>query len=182
MDAAIKRFLLGSGSGYGDGSGDGSGYGERLVQFSGKPVFYVDSIPCVFVSVHDAWAAVLIINRNDFTSKPAFIARQDGFFAHGETIREAFAAVTEKVMDNMDFDEKKKSFVEKFPSLTDDYPTMDFFSWHHVVTGSCDLGRKSFANEKGIDLSGMMTVSRFFELTRNAYGGERIKELEEAYN
>jgi len=182
MEAAIKRFLSGYGSGSGSGYGSGNGSGEKIKRFSGKPVFYVDSIPCVFESVHENWAAVLVINRDDSTTKPAFLARQDGYFAHGETIREAFAAVTEKVMDNMDVDEKKRSFVEKFPALTDEYPAMDFFAWHHVITGSCEYGRKSFAEENGIDLAGTMTVKKFFELTRAAYGGERIKELEEMYS
>jgi hypothetical protein len=191
----------GEGSGYGSGDGDGSGYGygygdgyrdscgtgygdgsgERIKQLNGKPVFYVDSIPCIFKSAHENWASVLVINCNDYTTKPAFLARQDGYYAHGETIREAFAAVTEKVMDNMDFDEKKNSFREKFPSMTVFYPAMDFFAWHNVITGSCEYGRKAFAEEHGVNLDGLMTVGRFFELTRGAYGGELIQELEEMY-
>jgi len=131
--------------------------------------------------VHDTWAAVLVINREDFTTKKAVIAKLDGYFAHGETVKEAFAAVTEKVMNNMDFDEKKKTFFEKFPSMSEEYQTMDFYSWHNVLTGSCDMGRRMFAREKNIDLDGTMTVKQFFELTKSAYGGERIKELESMY-
>ena len=196
MEAQIKRFLYGDGDGSGDGSGYGSGYGSgdgsgsgggygygyRLKAYNEEKVYYIDSIPCVLESVHDNWAAVLIINNDDFTATAAFVAKQDGRFAHGATIRDAFAAVTEKVMDNMDFGEKKASFIEKFPSMTDSYPTMDFFAWHHVITGSCEFGRKQFAQEHGVDLSGTMTVKQFIDLTRSSYGGDRIRELEEMYS
>jgi len=189
MEAKIKRFLAGygdgDGSGYGDGDGsgygDGDGYVEKLTRLHGSLVYYIDGIPCIFESVHDTWAAVLVINCDDFTTKKAVIAKLDGYFAHGETVKESFAAVTEKIMNNMDFDEKKKTFFEKFPSMSEEYQTMDFYSWHHVLTGSCDMGRRMFAREKNIDLDGTMTVKQFFELTNSAYGGERIKELESMY-
>ena len=209
MEAKIKAFLLGGGDGAGDGAGDGDGdgagdgdgwgdgdgagdgagagggwgdgWGEKTTLHQGRKVYYIDQIPCVFESVHDNWAAVLIIDRNDFSTKKAFVAKLDGQFAHGETIKDAFSAVTEKVMDNMDDDEKKRRFLETFPEYEKPYKIADFFSWHHVVTGSCEFGRKQFAREHGINLDGEMTVKAFIELTRSSYGGERIKELETLY-
>ena len=177
----------GSGDGFGSGSGDGSGYGfgdgsgEKLMKYQGKKVYYIDSIPCVFESVHDNWASVMVINCEDFTTKKAVVAKLDGLFAHGETVREAFSAVTEKVMDNMDDDEKKRRFLEAFPEYETPYKIDDFFSWHHIVTGSCEFGRKKFAQEHGINLDGEMTVKQFIELTRGSYGGYRIGELLELY-
>jgi len=173
----------GSGAGYGDGDGDGdgSGYGEKLMKYQGKKVYYIDSIPCVFESVHDNWASVMVINCEDFTTKKAVVAKLDGLFAHGETVRKAFSAVTEKVMDNMDDDEKKRRFLEAFPEYETPYKIDDFFSWHHIVTGSCEFGRKKFAQEHGINLDGEMTVKQFIELTRGSYGGYRIGELLELY-
>lgn len=199
MDAAVRQFLSGYGSsdgdgdgygdgsgyGYGDGDGDGygygSGYGEKITVFKGRTVYYVDSIPCIFESVHDTWASVIVIDRIDFTTKQAFIAKQDGFFAHGETIRDAFNAVMEKVTESMDDDEKKRLFLEAFPEYETPYKTADFFSWHHVVTGSCEFGRKQFAKEHGIDLEGEMTVKQFIEMTRSSYGGEKVAELVNLY-
>jgi hypothetical protein len=171
----------GSGSGDGDGFGDGSGSGEKIKKFNGKPVYYVDSIPCIFASVHDTWASVEVISKDDFSLSRAFIAKQDGFFAHGETIREAFKAVLEKVTENMDDDEKKRRFLEEFPEYETPYKTDAFFSWHHVVTGSCEFGRKQFAQEHDIDLGGEMTVKQFIDLTRNSYGGEKIAQLVNLY-
>lgn len=98
-----------------------------------------------------------------------------------EYVHDNWAAITEKVMDNMDDDEKKSRFLEAFPEYETPYKTADFFSWHHVVTGSCEFGRKQFAQEHGIDLDGEMTVKAFIELTRSSYGGERIKGLESLY-
>ena len=203
MEKKIKNFLCGAGwgsgwgagwgdgagwgvgAGAGDGAGDGAGVGDgagcKITEYQGKNVYYIDSIPCVFESVHETWSAVLVIDQNDFSVEKAFIAKLDGYFAHGDTIKDAFASVTEKVMDNMDFDEKKKTFFDKFPSLTEQYAAIDFFSWHHIITGSCEFGRKSFAKEHDVDLDGSMTVKRFIELTKESYGGDRIKELEGMY-
>jgi len=173
----------GSGTGYGSGygNGEGSGYGERIAVFHGKKVYYVDSIPCIFESVHDTWASILVVSRDYFTSKKAFLAKLDGKIAHGKTIKEAFAAVTEKILDGMDIEEKKASFREKFPLYTEPYPTMDFFTWHHVLTGSCEFGRNQFADEHNINLDGKMTVKQFCDLTANAYNGSVIQQLEALY-
>ena len=212
METSIKEFLFGdgygygsgdgsgygSGDGYGYGSGDGYGYGsgygsgdgygygsgdgENLKKFKGQTVYYIDGIPCLFVSVKRDSARILVVDNITVETTPAFIAKQAGKFAHGETLHEAFAAVTEKVFEGMDFEEKKKSFFEKFPSETIHYKTADFYQWHHIVTGSCEFGRKQFAREHGIDLNGDMTVKQFINLTRSAYGGDRIKELESLYH
>ena len=85
-------------------------------------------------------------------------------------------------MENMDDDEKKRRFLESFPEYEMPYKTVDLFNWHHVVTGSCEFGRKQFAQEHGIDLGGEMTVKQFICLTGDSYGGDRIKELASLYN
>ena len=171
----------GYGDGYGDGDGDGDGDGERIAVFHGKKVYYVDSIPCIFESVHDTWASVFVIEREDFTKKKAFLAKLDGQIAHGETIKKAFTAAMEKALDGMDIEEKKASFREKFPLYIEPYHTNDFFTWHHVLTGSCEFGRKQFADEHNINLDGEMTVKQFCDLTANAYNGSVIQQLEALY-
>ena len=171
----------GTGTSSGYGSGSSSGYGERIAVFHGKKVCYVDSIPCIFESVHDTWASVFVIEREDFTEKKAFLAKLDGQIAHGETIKKAFTAAMEKALDGMDIEEKKASFREKFPLYIEPYHTMDFFTWHHVLTGSCEFGRKQFAEEHNIDLDGKMTVKQFCCLTANAYNGSVIQQLEALY-
>jgi hypothetical protein len=171
----------GNTDGSGNGEGKGSGNGGKLVRFQGRSVYYINSIPCVFESVHETWAVVNIIDNDDFTTEKAFIAKFDGYFAHGKTIKDAFAAVTEKAVDSLSFEEKKKNFLKMFPSMVAEYSTMDFYTWHHILTSSCEYGRKSFVKQKGIDLEGTMTVKRFIELTCGSYNGNKIKELESMY-
>jgi hypothetical protein len=63
-----------------------------------------------------------------------------------------------------------------------EYPCRDLYEWHHRLTGSCEMGRKQFAADHGIDIDkDKMTVERFCELTRNAYGGEIIRKVDEVY-
>ena len=206
METAIKNFLscngsgvgvgYGSGVGVGYGDGDGGGYsnsngggggvgysngGYKITKINNENVYYVDTIPCVFRSVHQNWAKVSVIDQVIFTLSDAFIAKLDGQFAHGETIKKAFAAVTEKVLGNMDIKEKKSAFLKQFPEYNVEYPVADFFSWHKIMTGSCEFGRLQFAKENNIDLDGSMTVEQFIDLTGGEYGCEYIKELEGIY-
>jgi len=59
------------------------------------------------------------------------------------------------------------------------YGGITFFDWHGKLTGSCEMGRRSFAQDNGIDLEkDMLTVERFVELTKSQYGGEIIKKIE----
>ena len=60
------------------------------------------------------------------------------------------------------------------------YKAKDFYEWHHKLTGSCEMGRNTFAEEHGIDLnSDMFTVEEFVELCKTSYGGEIIRKLNE---
>jgi hypothetical protein len=42
------------------------------------------------------------------------------------------------------------------------------------------MGREHFVKENGLSLEKQYTLNEFIELTKNAYGGEIIKKLEEA--
>lgn len=193
MEKKIKEFLSGSGSGSGagdgagsaDGSGDGysygADYGGKILSFSGKRVHYIDDMPCVFNSVHDTWACISIIDKKDCSLLTAFVAKGNGFFAHGETIKKAFSALQSKLFASMDIEDKKQEFFKKFPVLFNVYKTQDFFVWHNIITGSCEFGRTQFADEKNIDLNGQMSLADFFTLTRDEYRSDIIKALEAMY-
>ena len=115
--------------------------------------------------------------------KPCYIVKDSGYFAHGETLKDAQSALEEKILDNMDIEEKISLFKDEFSDVNKKYPVGDFYQWHHNLTGSCELGRKSFAKSHGIDIDNdTMTVKEFINLTENAYGGKIIKELKETYN
>ena len=62
--------------------------------------------------------------------------------------------------------------------LTDSYPAKNLYEWHHILTGSCEMGRSQFVREKGIDLEmDTFTVDEFVTMCKDNYGGEIIKKL-----
>ena len=170
----------GDGSGYGDGDGDGDGYGDGfgsdIKLYCGKPVYIIDHIPTIITSVFANMAKGYIL-QSDLTLTPCYIAKQESYFAHGETLEEAIAAVTDKLFDGMPEDERIAEFW-KCHKTGVKYPASDLYEWHHRLTGSCEMGRKTFAAEHGIDLdSDMFTVDEFVELCGKSYGGEIIQKL-----
>lgn len=164
----------GPGFGYGSGYGDGPGYGIK--SFNGEPVFRIDGVNTLIRSMRGVAAHGAIVN-NDLTLTPCYIVKQDNVFAHGETLRGAMEALRDKLFEDMPEDER----IAMFLSETDDgrtYPTQYFYDWHHRLTGSCDMGRKQFAYDHGVDLEhGMMTLAEFLELTKDAYGGDVIRKV-----
>ena len=197
VSAAVEAFLKpgsgygsGSGSGYGDGDGsgsgsgygygDGDGYGDGVKKFCGQTVHRVDGLHTLIDRVHDTVAKVRILNK-DLTVTPGYVAKGGGYFAHGETLQDAMAALEIKIMDNMPVEEKIGLFMEKFkPGQA--YPVREFYDWHNRLTGSCEAGRRSFARDHEIDIEkDEMTPEQFMALTKDAYGGSVIRELMEAW-
>ena len=166
----------GSGDGYGDGSGSGSGYGYGIKSFNGEPVHRIDGVNTLIRSVRGNTAHGAILN-SDLTLTPCYIVKQDNLFAHGETLREAMEALREKLFEDMPEDDRIDTFLQE-TDREKAYPTQYFYDWHHRLTGSCDMGRKQFACDHGVDLKhGMMTLTEFLELTKDAYGGDVIRKV-----
>ena len=169
----------GDGYGYGNGNGYGNGYGIKNI--NGHNVYNVDSTPTIFTHIHGNVAKGYILERNVIFNL-CYIVKGNGYFAHGETLKEAQNALEEKIIDEMDVEEKIKLFKEKFPDVDKKYPVNDFYQWHHNLTGSCEMGRKSFAKSQNIDIDNdMMTVKEFIKLTENTYCGDVIRELKGVY-
>ena len=169
-------YGCGDGSGYGSGSGSGSGCGDGIKSFNGEPVYRIDGVNTLIRSMRGNTAHGAIVN-NDLTITPCYIVKQGNVFAHGETLREAMESLRDKLFEDMPEDER----IAMFLSETDHkkpYPTQYFYDWHHRLTGSCDMGRKQFAYDHGVDLEhGMMTLAEFLELTKDAYGGDVIRKV-----
>ena len=170
----------GYGSGYGDGSSSGFGYGSGVKEVNGDTVYIVDDVPTIIKSVRDNIAQGFILQR-DFTLKPCYIVKEQNMFAHGDTLHDAFTALQEKLYDDSTEEERMEAFRKKFPEYDTLYPNRDLFAYHHVLTGSCRMGRESFCKDKGIDLDGSTTVREFIELTKDSYGGDVICKLPEVY-
>ena len=186
----------GSGSGDSDGSGDGSGGcvgfgdsdgsgdgdvwggGADIKFFCGSPVYLIDRIPTIITAVFGSYAKGYIL-ETCLTLTPCYIAKRESHFAHGKTLSEAVAAVAEKVFEDM-LEEDRIAEFWKCHQKGVKYPARDLYDWHHRLTGSCKMGRNTFAAEHGIDLnSDMFTVAEFIELCGKSYGGEIIRKLAE---
>ena len=172
----------GSGDGYGGGDGSGSGYssgygdGYGVKSLNEEIVVLVDEVPTIIRSICGNVARGAIV-QSDLTLRDCWIVKQDGFFAHGDTLRGAMEAMRDKLMEDMPEDERIDAFLRE-TNRKKPYPAQYFYDWHHRLTGSCDMGRKAFAKDHGIDLKdGTMTLHEFLELTKNAYGGEVIRRV-----
>ena len=199
LENKIKKFLAidigfgdgsGSGSGYGSGDGYGYGYGSGTVSgdgsgddikvFNGDKVYLVDNTQTIFISIRGNVAKGYIL-QSDLQLKPCFIVKENNKFAHGDTLRDAFTSLQEKLYDDSTEEERIEAFKKKFPEYDVKYDNGDLFTYHHVLTGSCRMGRESFVSDRGLSLDGKTSVREFVELTKNAYGGDIIKKLSSAY-
>ena len=185
LENKIKKFLAidvgyGDGSGYGSGDGSGSGYGYGIKVFNGDKVYLVDNILTIFISIRGNVAKGYIL-QSDLQLKPCFIVKENNKFAHGDTLRNAFNSLKEKLYDDSTEEERIEAFKKKFPEYDVKYDNGDLFTYHHVLTGSCRMGRESFVSDRGLSLDGKTSIREFVELTKNAYGGDIIKKLPSAY-
>ena len=183
-DGSGSGYGDGSGSGYGDGYGDGSGsgYGDGsgVKEVNGDTVYIVDDVPTIIKSVRDNIGQGFILQR-DLTLTPCYIVKEQNKFAHGSTLHDAFSSLQEKLYDDSTEEERIEAFRNKFPDYDMPYSNRDLFAYHHVLTGSCRMGRESFCKDKGIDLNSSTTVREFVNLTKDSYGGDIIRKLPEAY-
>ena len=168
-------YGFGRGNGYGDGYGNGYGNGDgiKIKQFKGNKVYYVDDIPCIFKSVHENYASVEVIDVNSLELNKAFIGKFENCFAHGETIREALEDARSKYYQSLDFNEVKEKLLTEFKEkgkLT----VKELYNWHGILTGSCRFGRTQFQSEHNLKDDDLLTLEEFIELTKNAFGGDRI--------
>ena len=160
-----------------NGSGDGSGSGLKMID--GKEIYQIDGVPTVITHIKLNLAKGFIV-QNDLTLTPCYVVKGNGYFAHGETVKQAREALQSKIFENMDTDEAIEKFLETFKK-GQTYPGKDFFLWHHYLTGSCEMGRNSFVKDKGLNLEDKYTVDEFISLCEDSYGGEIIKQLKERY-
>ena len=154
--------------------GYGDGYGIK--SFCGEPVRMVDGIATIIRVVRGSIARGLILN-GDLTTSPCYVAKQDNIFAHGRSLREAMEALRDKLFEDMPEDERISAFLAE-TERGKKYPARHFYDWHHRLTGSCDMGRASFARDHGIDVDTYeLDMDEFLQLTRAAYGGDVIRRV-----
>ena len=173
-------YGYGSGSGSGDGDGDGDGYGsgDGVKEFNGRKVYKIDRLSTLIYTVRGNVAKGAVL-RSDMTLKDCWIARRGNFFAHGDTLHEAVEAVEAKWRENRPLDERIAEFVKTHPELDEEYG--DLFDWHHVLTGSCEFGRRQWCDEHGYKPTDSITLRTFFTETAGNYGGDVVRQVAQKY-
>ena len=162
------------------GYGDSSGYDDGIKLFNGESIYMIDGVQTIISNIKGNLARGFVLN-SDLTLSPCYVCKNDKYFAHGETLKETRKALQEKILENMDTDETIERFLSVFEK-NKKYPAENFYEWHHYLTGSCKMGRKSFMQDRNITFDDMYTVDEFITLCENSYGGEIIKELKERWN
>ena len=188
IEKDIERFLAvvgsgyGYGSGYGSGSGsgygDGDGDGDGVKEFNGRKVYKIDRLSTLIYTVRGNVAKGAVL-RKDMTLKDCWIVKRGNFFAHGDTLHEAVEAVEAKWRENRPLDERIAEFVKTHPSL--DEPYGDLFEWHHVLTGSCEFGRRQWCDGHGYKPTDSIALRTFFTETAGNYGGDVIRQVAKEY-
>ena len=113
------------------------------------------------------------------TLRDCWIAKRGGFFAHGDTLHAAVEAVEAKWMENRPLDERIAEFAKTHPALDEEYG--DLFEWHHVLTGSCEFGRRQWCEEHGYKPTDSITLRTFLTETVGNYGGDVIRRVAKGY-
>ena len=173
----------GDGSGYGYGDGDGSGYGDGdgIKTYNGQKVYMIDDVQTLIYSVSGNYAKGAIVN-SDLTLTDCYIAKVGNYFAHGETLRQAYEDAQAKALQNMPVEERIAKVKQDYPDTDKPIEHSELFGLHNVLTGSCVMGRKEFAKAHDLDPEeGTMTMREFITLTKDAFGGDVIRQLAEAY-
>ena len=176
-------FGYGDGSGYGDGDGYGDGYGDGsgLLSINGNKVYNIDSLPTVITNVSGNIAMGFILEHNVY-KKSVYIAKHEGFFAHGDTARDAMRDAVTKSSQYKSVDERIAEFIEKYGNK-EVIAAKTLSEWHGLLTGSCRAGRDNFCVNHGIDIEkDSFSIKQFIALTIDSYGGEIIKKLKSKLN
>ena len=174
-----NRYGLDYDNGSGYGAGCGGNYGD-IKELNGNIVDYIDNVPTIITQVRGNIARGYIV-KEDLTFESCFIAKVGDYFAHGKTLKEAVADAKVKDIEKLAIEERIEKFKEVFGSLDSEHTGEKFYDWHHILTGSCRMGRDGFCKAHKIDLEKKYTVRYFLDITENAYGGDVIKQIRESY-
>ena len=173
-------YGYGDGDGFGFGSGDGYGDGYGVKSYNRQTVHMIDGVATIITSVVGNTAKGYILRAMELTQ--CYFAKCGDYFAHGETREAAMADAQRKYDDNKPEEERIADFIGEFPTLDSVVPCSRLFVCHNRLTGSCEMGRREFCRLHGINVeSDSMTVAEFIKVTKNEYGGDTIRRLEQEY-
>ena len=167
-------YGYGSGSGSGDGSGDGYGSGSgdgdsiKINTLNSEAVFYVDEIPTIINKIIGNIAKGRMINIYDFTTTNCFISKVNGFFAHGETARKAFADAEYKYLQSRSAEEHIERIKSQGYMTANDY---------RLLTGACEMGTSGWLKANGYTWEDKKPIREVIKLTVGSYGHDTLVRL-----
>ena len=172
---------FGSEYGFSPGPDFGFGYGNGdVIALNGNIVDYIDNVPTIIIQVHGNIACGYIV-KEDLTLEPCFIAKVGNSFAHGKTLKNAVTDAKAKETKRLPIEERIEKFIEIFGPLDSEHTGKEFYDWHHILTGSCRMGRDGFCKSHNIDLAQKYSVRYFLDITKDSYGSDVIKMIIKAY-
>ena len=173
----------GYGDGYGDGNGDGNGDGygdgdgDGIKTFNKQTVYIIDKIQTIIKSIKNDVAKGFILNK-DLSLTSCYIVRNDYYYSHGATLKEALQSLQEKTELSLPIAKRVENFKNKFKNFNRKVNASLLYIWHFKLTGSCKMGRDSFCTNHKINLTkDKFTIYEFIELVKDQYGSEIIKQL-----
>lgn len=145
-------------------------------------VYDCDGIPTILVNIHNNYAFGYVVSRNG-TFEPCYIAKINGYYAHGKTLKEARKEARNKSIQAVPLKKRFERFISKYPFLDCVIPNKELSKWHNYLTDSCLFGREIFAKDNSINMDDSMSVKDFLELTikDGVFGNETMKELKKMY-
>ena len=96
--------------GFAEGSGHGDGNCAGIKSLNNKDIYMVDGMPTIIAVSYDNYAKGFIVG-NDFALKRCYIAKNGDIFAHGKTLREAVAALQNKLFEDMPEEKRIAAFI-----------------------------------------------------------------------
>ena len=110
---------------------------------------------------------LLSVTKKVIEKDPCFVAEKDGFYAHGETVKQAISDLQFKIVAEK---------IKKDPIHAD---TMITPMYYRIVTGACEFGTKAWLEQNKLTGVEKMRADELVKLLKktNAYGFERFQSL-----
>ena len=143
-------------------------------KINGKTLHVIDGIPTAIEHIDGDVAKGYALNCNAYLT-PCYVIKWHGRFAHGATLREARAALEEKVFKGSDMSAKITMLAERL-AVGEKHPAQVYYGWYHRLTRSGIL-----AHDHSIQIcNDMWTVTEFVSLIEDDNAKKIFTQLAEA--
>lgn len=188
----------GSGAGCGEGEGEGEGAGRGVGRRGGYgygagncygEIWKLDNKLCLIADIDNTRTALHSIKKvdnfhiltgfivGDDSLSKTYVVVRNGYFAHGETIKDAMQDCLHKELSSLNFDDMVSKIKSTY-DLSNKIPAQELLLIHRAVTGSCRQGCQEWINQHRIDLDrDSFTMNEFYDLVKTSYGSDSIRKL-----